>query len=203
MNIFRIVLKITFLSIILLNFSCSSINQNTENQDLEVTKVEPLSPTNQDFEITTKSVLPTPKANPNVKRTNVENEITDEDIFQGRDISQYNKGDTSNCNSYKCIERKMRSFIWEHWKNKKQGYISHNLQGIDVSFTDHVFIEPNEVGDWKISWRVERHQVSHTFEQFIDDFVGISSVEKVSTNSKKDRWKLVFKNKDGDVIKTL
>ena len=188
-----------------MSFSCSSINQNTETQNLEVSKVEPIPPANQDFEITTKSVLlePTPEENPNIKSTKVENEITDEDIFRGRDMSQYNKGSTSNCNSYNCVERKMRSFIWEHWKNKKRGYITHHIQGIDVSFTDHVFIEPSESGDWKISWRMERHQVSDTFEHFIDDFVGINSVEKVLTNSKKERWKLEFKNKDGDVITTL
>lgn len=200
MNTFRFVSKILFLLVILFSFSCSSANQGVENQNLQITKVEPLAPITS---VIQESDLPTniiPNPTPNIE---VYGEITDEVRFQGRDMSQYNKANTSKCNSYKCIEKKMRTFIWEHWRNKKRGYIANEINGIDVTVIEHIFVEPNENGEWTIAWRVERHQYPGVAEIFIDDVFGRNSVEQVRANSNKNNWKLVFKDKDGKIIKTL
>ncbi len=111
-------------------------------------------------------------------------------------MSQYNKADTSKYYSYKCKERKMRAFIWEHWKNKKRGYMTNSFVGIDVSSVEHIFVKLNENGKWQIVWRLERHQVSGEIESFIDDFAEINSVEQVAGKSNKSDWKLVFKDEE-------
>ena len=196
---FQIISKIIFLSVILLTFSCSSINKSSANQNLEVTKVEPLAPISAAVQESDLSTIPIPTAAANLQ---ARKKITYEDIFQERDMSQYDKTDTSKCNSYKCAERQMRVFIWEHWKNKKRGYIAHKVNGIDITFTDHIFIEPNENEEWQISWRVERHQYSGIDEVLIDT-VEANSIEQVKTKYGRNSSELVFKDKNGEIIKTL
>lgn len=193
MRIFQTSLNIVLFSIILFNFTCSSTNSSSDKEE-----VNSIQTANQNWGINAPELrkTPIPFDNSHIIRTKIENKITVEEIYQGRDLSQYDKEVTSDCQTYKCIEKKMRNFIWEHWKNKKRGYITNQLKGIDVSFTDHIFIESMENGDWRILWRVERYQYSDIVEGYIDDYVNIISV-------KKDGQKLVLKNDVGEVVKTL
>lgn len=198
MNTFRLVSKILFLSIILWGFSCSPANQGIENQNLQATKVEPLAPITsviQESDLPT-NIIPNP-----MPKLEVAGEITDEEIFQGRDISQYNKADTFKSGSYKSIQRKMRNFIWKQWQNKKRGYIENRLAGIDAGQTDHIFIEPDEEGKWRVVWKIVRWQIPGGED--ITDFAGISAVEQVGAKSNKSSWKLIFKNKNGEIVTTL
>lgn len=198
MNAFRLVSKILFLSVILSSFSCSSTNQSVENQNLQATKVEPLAPITaviQESDLPT-NIIPNPTSNIEIGR-----EITDEEIFQGRDISQYNKADTSKSGSYKSTQKKMRNFIWKQWQNKKRGYIENRLAGIDAGQTDHIFIEPDEEGKWKVVWKIVRWQSPGGED--ITDLAGINTVEQVEAKSNKSGWKLIFKDKTGEVVTTL
>ncbi|CAN5258006.1 hypothetical protein BH20ACI1_BH20ACI1_17490 [soil metagenome] len=192
----NISLKIILAMMILLNFSCSSKNQNSE-----LTEANSLQTVNQDWGIIAPELRKTSKVStydPNIKITKITGEINDDDIFQGRDISLYEKTDTSKCGNYKCIERKMRNFIWEHWKNKKRGYIKHKRQGIDVSFTEHIFIEPDSQEHWRVIWRTEIHQISDTVNKSIKDYIGINSIERVKGNEE-----LIFKNSVGETVRTF
>ncbi len=191
----NISLKIILAMMILLNFSCSSNNQNAD-----LTKANSLQTVNQDWGITAPELSKTPKVStdPNLKITKIAGEITNDDIFQGRDISLYEKTDTSKCNNYKCIERKMRNFIWEHWNNKKRGYIKHKLQGIDVSYTEHIFIEPDSQENWRVVWKIEHYQISDTVDKSIKEFIGINSIERVKGNEE-----LIFKNDNGETVRTF
>lgn len=193
MNIFQTSSNIVLFSIILFNFTCSSTNISSDAEEANSIQMA-----NQNWGINAPELrkMPTPFDNPYIIRKKMENKITIKEISQGRDLSQYERAETSACQTYKCVERKMRNFIWEHWKNKKRGYITHRVNGIDVSFTDHVFVESMENGNWRILWRVERYQSSDIVEAYIDDYVDIISV-------KKEGRELVFKNDVGEVVKTL
>ena len=54
-----------------------------------------------------------------------------------------------------CIveNERARQFIWEHWQSKRNGYIQLNFYCPDCETVDHVFIEPDEHGDWRITIR--------------------------------------------------
>jgi hypothetical protein len=183
-----------FLLLSLLNLTCSS-----STQDSDVKSVLPLSPASQIEDRLIVDAEKTPTPNPNVKIIKIDGDITDEIILQGRDLSLYKQTNTSKCGTYNCTERKMREFIWEHWKNKKQGYISSPIWGIDVTITKHIFIEPNEQGKWIVNWKMARNH--SIFGNDILETLGIVSVEQVK--SKNGRFKLEFKNKDGEILQTL
>ena len=194
MNTFQTFLKTIILFMILFDFACSSTNKNIENQNSEVTKVESLPPTSP--AINDIDLLP----DSSLAKLEVSKEITNEDIFQGRDMSQYKKENTSNCNSHKCVQSKVRRFIWEHWQNKESGYIENELQGIDVSITDYIFIEPDEAGKWRVIWKVVRRQYPNND---IEELAEVNVVEQVKSEFGKNSWKLVFKDEQGKIITTL
>ncbi len=194
------------LLIILLNFSCATTSQNSTNQDLEVKSVQSLTPTNKildvnsiSSEIVSKSEKSTRFVNNNEIFTKIDGEITDEMILRGKDLLLYEKSNTNKCATRNCIDRMMREFVWQHWKNKKQGYIFERWQGIDLSVTTHIFIEPNEQDEWIISWKVATNHA--VLDNDITETLGIVSVKQI--NSKKGGYKLEFKNKGGQTLKTL
>mgnify|MGYP006919286041 CR=1 FL=1 len=127
--------------------------------------------------------------------TKIDGEITDEMILQGRDLSLYEKADANKeCRTYTCSEKKQREFVWSHWQNKKRGYISSSISGIDFHNTEHIFIEPNEKGEWLIIWKMVRNDI---FGNEIIETLGIISVNKNGRN------KLEFKDKNGETLQTL
>lgn len=83
---------------------------------------------------------------------------TDEELFQGRDLSLYDFGLFPNCDvslskSNKCRKerKKAREFIWNHWRAKKRTYIIYDWTGHDAD--TRIFIEPDKSGKWVIVWR--------------------------------------------------
>lgn len=194
------------LTIILINFGCLSTNQIATTQDLEVKSVEPFAPSNEIIdanfispELIAKSEESGRFLNPNETITTIEGEITDEMILQHRDLSLYEKSNTSKCGTYNCIERKQREFVWEHWKNKKRGYIKSFTQGIDFSYSTHIFIEPNEQGEWIVRWKTATNHA--VLGNSIAEILEIVSVKQIKL--KKGKILLELRNKEGKKLITL
>ena len=85
------------------------------------------------------------------------------DPSDGREISTYDKGEhVDECSWYgddefeTCLKRSVerrenaRRFIYEHWRSKTLAYISIDRRCIDCAPTDHIFIEPDDTGRWRI-----------------------------------------------------
>lgn len=90
--------------------------------------------------------------------------FTVEELVENRDLSLYDSGgEFSNCFNHgfsdcefrKCEQRQSeaRKFIFEHWKEKKRGYIVYECSGIDSVSTTHIFVEPDNNGEWSIVLR--------------------------------------------------
>jgi hypothetical protein len=89
-------------------------------------------------------------------------ELTAPDIAQGRDLSIYDAGGHLDCghtahrelfDRVRCIAE-ARSFIWEHWRLRRRGYLRLSQDGVDAHATAHIFIEPDSQGVWRIAWRM-------------------------------------------------
>lgn len=85
------------------------------------------------------------------------------DPAEGRDINAYDQGEhVDDCSWYaddefetcrkQTVKRReiARRFIFEHWRSKTLGYLSIDRPCIDCDPTDHIFIEPDELGGWRI-----------------------------------------------------
>jgi len=201
MNVAQVISKIIFSSMILLNFSCSSTNQN-----LEATKVESLLPAIQEWKLPT-TIIPTPTPDPNWKVVSAsviqgkEGELTIENITEGRDMSQYEQDVHYDCRQFKCNRQKFRNFIWQHWVKKKRGYTKVTYKP-HFERTNHIFIEPNKQGEWKITSRSVSNEPLQNGNTVMDA-VGINTVERIKIKSKKIEWELIFKNKDGEIIQKI
>lgn len=133
--------------------------------------------------------------------TKADGELTTENIEQDRDLSLYDKGGYFNCNSFQNIdretckknERAARDFIWQHWKEKRQGYLSITYNSIDAVSTSHIFIEPKKQGSWHVAWRIVRHSDE------VNDMPDLVAVERIENAEGKNSYSLVFRDKDGDV----
>jgi hypothetical protein len=51
---------------------------------------------------------------------------------------------------------RVRSFIWEHWRARRRGYVAITLSSVDAAATFHYFIEPDDKGRWRIATRLVR-----------------------------------------------
>ena len=80
-------------------------------------------------------------------------------IIQNRNLSEYDYGGIiPHClNNFEipikeceASENRARDFILKHWQNKKRAYIIIEYGGTDVYGEKHVFIEPNNKGQWEI-----------------------------------------------------
>jgi len=92
-------------------------------------------------------------------------ELTATEIAGTRDLRVYGNGGHFNCRSWipaendtglKCDIPAIRTFIWEHWQNKRRGYIRITWDSVDFVSTAHIFIEPDAAGAWNIKWRWAR-----------------------------------------------
>jgi hypothetical protein len=90
--------------------------------------------------------------------------------------------------------KKTPNFIWEHWQNKKRGYIRLTENTVDCTSTSHIFIEPDDGGKWQIAWRIAR---SHAMmSDAVDDLPTIRRVDQKIKNGKATS--LIFKDADGE-----
>jgi hypothetical protein len=135
-------------------------------------------------------------------------ELTIKGIIQRQDMSEYDQGghffccrrveDTRNIRSE---EKNVRDFIWQHWTEKKRGYIRLSYMGADSSWTTHYFIEPNENGEWNVVWKyLYQHSL---LEHNLPSKEGFGIVEKVESSQRKGDWELDFKPKYGGDINNI
>ena len=135
-------------------------------------------------------------------------ELTIEGITQERDMSQYDQGGHIFCchriddrKNIRSEEKFVRDFIWQHWTEKKRGYIRLSYTGADNSWTTHYFIEPNENSEWIVVWKWLYQHSMPEYNQPIKDGFGI--VEQVESLERKGDWVLVFKPKYGEGINVI
>jgi len=85
------------------------------------------------------------------------------DPTDGRELSVYDRGGhVDECSWHadpefdQCLKRRVqhreeaRQFIYDHWQSRTRAYISIDRPCFDCSPTDHIFIEPDEAGQWHI-----------------------------------------------------
>lgn len=133
-----------------------------------------------------------------------DNEWTTAHITQGRDMTQYEQGGHFWCSTRPYGneedrlhgEKKVRDFIWQHWTEKKRGYIKMTCGQTDTSETTHYFVEPDDKGAW-ITERRNIFSKSENDKTITDDFVTVEHSKVDDIN-----WKILFK-KDGESVGTL
>jgi hypothetical protein len=141
-------------------------------------------------------------------------ELTSVIITKGRDLRLYDQGGHFNCRRWSPTALKkgrentqriesdleiVRMFIWEHWQNKKRGYIRLTFDSVDAISTSHIFIEPDANGIWQISWRIARWHAM--MSSGITDLPIIRQVERKGINQGEKI--LVFSDSAGEVWQSL
>lgn len=98
-------------------------------------------------------------------------------------------------------EKKVRDFVWQHWTEKKRGYIKISCGHIDTSGTIHYFVEPNEKGEWSVAIRsLYKHDLPKYNKQPIKDITAVS-VERIENKADgNSNWTLIFKTIDGEIV---
>lgn len=138
-------------------------------------------------------------------------ELTTKDITQKRDMPQYSDGGYFDCRGWvsknefrgNCDEKKVRDFIWQHWTEKKRGYVRVTYDSVDAKSTSHIFIEPDEKGEWSVAWRMVRFHAIPQLNNQIIDVAKIITVERVENKPRKGMWALVFKNRIGSIMERM
>jgi len=82
------------------------------------------------------------------------------DIAQGRNLAKYDRFELRDREHFHPWERwrnpisaQARSFLWEHWRNRKRAYLVFTGSSVDHTGTSHIFVEPDDTGRWRISRR--------------------------------------------------
>jgi hypothetical protein len=143
--------------------------------------------------------------------------LTVKDVAQGRDLSRYEPLTLTNTKPATVVERKSdpilpsaRTFLWQHWHDRKQGYLILTLSSVDATSTSHVFVEQDNTGRWRVYWRIVRHMD-------VDDLPTYYSIEWVIPSGFRQPGKplpdgqhpdpvnnkLEFRDKCGDVGQSL
>jgi hypothetical protein len=135
-------------------------------------------------------------------------ELTASIITDQRDLKLYDQAGHFNCRrwttaainkkgNYDEVDQRLakaRDFVWEHWQNKKRGYLRITFDSVDAVSTSHIFIEPDSQGAWQIVWRIARwHAI---MRDSLDDMPVLRQVEK--SKNKNGQAILIFKDADGE-----
>ncbi|HVE56873.1 MAG TPA: hypothetical protein VNB22_08590 [Pyrinomonadaceae bacterium] len=126
--------------------------------------------------------------------------LTVKNITQDREMKQYAQGGHFWCRTRFTGafgndpdrlegEKKVRDFIWQHWIEKKRGYIKLSCAGTDVSNTTHYFIEPNEKGEWSI---IRRNIFRASDDKITRNDSVLNLIERLE-NKEKGYWFLVLR----------
>jgi hypothetical protein len=90
--------------------------------------------------------------------------LTVTDVAQGRDLQKYETLTLTNPKPMTAVESKgdpiiprARKFLWQHWHDRKQGYLILTLSSVDATSTSHIFVEQDNSGRWRVSMRIVRH----------------------------------------------
>ena len=65
---------------------------------------------------------------------------------------------------YQRMEKEIREFLWNHWNERRLGYIRETRYGVEGQVgTSHMFVEPDGNGEWRIycivltiDWRIDQ-----------------------------------------------
>jgi len=84
--------------------------------------------------------------------------LTIENIVEGRDLSRYDKLVLADAVPRPVVGRwhdaqlfaQARTFLWEHWRNRKPGYLMLTLHSVDSMGTSHMFVEQDDFHRWRI-----------------------------------------------------
>jgi hypothetical protein len=98
----------------------------------------------------------------------------DQRIFGDRDMDLFEKGGEFDATNLQSLSE-ARRFVWDHWKRHKPGYLSIAHSGADFEWTDHLFIESEPSGKWRVALRTVPIPVLEEFALEIGD---IHSVER-------------------------
>ena len=143
------------------------------------------------------------------------NELTIRSIASERDLRLYDQGGVidgyhslSSIHSpaqkdHRKIENdieKARDFIWEHWQNKKRGYIRVTQDTVDHGWTTHFFIEPGIDGTWEISRKVIGTPQAPT-DNAIRDKEKVHQLDRLTIG--QGHTQLVFKDGSGIRVGTF
>jgi hypothetical protein len=89
--------------------------------------------------------------------------LTVDNVAQGRDLRQYDRLELADPEPRVVADRrgdwiiaKARTFLWEHWRDHKRAYLLLTLSSVDATSTSHVFLEKDEIGRWRVYWRIVR-----------------------------------------------
>jgi hypothetical protein len=99
-----------------------------------------------------------------VKVWNEGSALTTADVAQGRDLTAYDRLEVTDPEPRTVSDRgrdpymsQARTFLWEHWHARKRGYLILTGSSVDATSTSHVFVEKDELGRWRVYWRIVRH----------------------------------------------
>lgn len=135
------------------------------------------------------------------------NELTTKGILQGRNMANYEQGGHYDCSDWAppddprgtCDQKKVRDFIWEHWSERKRGYVRMTHGTIDALATSHIFLEPGTRGEWRIVWRIARLSMLIGGRRELADMLGRYTVERVEVKGLDD-WCIVIKRRSGEIF---
>jgi hypothetical protein len=137
--------------------------------------------------------------------------IPQSEIVQGRNLVLYDAGGKF-LNAYRHRitpeqMEKLRSFIFEHWKNHRRGYVRVDFGGTEFLDESHIFIEPDAAGNFCITWRTIHHQAGIPLPRLeLTDLPEITAVDRAK--SSKGYWLpgdylLIFRDKDSKEVRRL
>ena len=126
---------------------------------------------------------------------------------QGRDLSSYDRGERFGCGIVgnaeydACVKSipRARDFLLEHWNQKRRAYAIVEFGSDDALSDSHIFIEPDESGEWHIVWRIERVLCMGCTDK-IDELPDIRFVESITAGPQDSEVLgtkiLVFRDRD-------
>jgi hypothetical protein len=100
-----------------------------------------------------------------------DDELTVKDVAQGRDLAKYERltltrpskvflmtrrgmtGEQAEREARQVLAR-ARTFLFEHWRDHKQAYITLTGSSVDATSTSHIFVEQDSSGRWRVAWRI-------------------------------------------------
>lgn len=97
-----------------------------------------------------------------------------------------------------CKEKQVRDFIWDHLQAQRRGHIRVTYAGIDAGTHEFFFIEPDEDGDWNVSWWTIRYSALPPGSSKVYP-KKILSAEKVE-REKDGEWFIRFRDLDGVIF---
>lgn len=140
-------------------------------------------------------------------------------VTDDRDLSLYDFGGRQGCGIVLTVTKasrcdasmkRARTFIWEHWQEKKRGYVIVRMASVDAESDAHIFVEPDDNGAWHVVWKWERifAALIKDVSGRIDEIPDIRSVERRHATDKDYMYKagtsyLLFLGKDGEEVQSL